>query len=165
MSAKSVLLAQFDLHNKLFNNAVDQLSDDESNTIVAAPMNNIKWLAGHLLGCQTHFGRLAGVSVDFPWADHFPLGPGAPKADAPQSAFPDLHQIVSKWNEFHPILRNGLSQIPDEALEQKIESKHPLYQFNDSLGGLWAFINAHAAYTIGQIGILRRGLHKDPMKF
>jgi hypothetical protein len=64
-----------------------------------------------------------------------------------------------------PVIRKGLENIPDAALETVIRAKHPIAPFDDTLGGLWAFINHHQAYTIGQIGILRRGLGKPAMKY
>jgi hypothetical protein len=42
MSAKKQLLAQYDLHNLLFNNVFDRISEEDANKSVADPMNNIK---------------------------------------------------------------------------------------------------------------------------
>jgi hypothetical protein len=47
MSSKKQLLAQYDLHNVLFNNVLLDISDEESNISIADPMNSVKWLAGH----------------------------------------------------------------------------------------------------------------------
>ena len=41
------LVAQFDLHTKLFNNVLEGLSDLETNSRPTRETNNIKWLAGH----------------------------------------------------------------------------------------------------------------------
>jgi hypothetical protein len=165
MSAKQILLAQYDLHNLLFNNALEGITDEEAGKSVAAPMNSIKWIAGHLLITQMHFARLGNVNVDIPWQDHFPAGPGAPKTDGPKSEMPTLDEIKGKWNEINPQIRAGLEGLPEEALSTPIEARHPLFPFNNTLGGLWAFINHHSAYTIGQLGILRRGHNKDAMKY
>ncbi len=166
MSAKKVLLAQYDLHNVLYNNTTDQISDEESNSSVKAPMNSMKWIAGHLLICQGHLARIGGANVSIPWEDHFPAGPGAPKpAEGVKSEFPSLAQIRTKWNELHPVIRQGLENLPEEALATPIEAKHPISPFDNTLGGLWAFINHHQALHIGQMSVLRRGLNKEPMKF
>lgn len=166
MSAKKVLLAQYDLHHVLFNNVIDQVSDEEANASVKSPMNSVKWIAGHLLICQNHLAMIGGADVSIPWGDHFPAGPGAPKAaDGEKSEYPTMSQIRDKWNELNPIIRQALDNLPEEALNTTIEAKHPIYPFNDTLGGLWAFVSHHQALHIGQMSVLRRGLNKDAMKF
>ncbi|MDB5131914.1 MAG: DinB superfamily protein [Mucilaginibacter sp.] len=167
MSAKKVLLDQFDLHNLLYNNVIADISDEESNKCVADSMNGVKWLAGHLLWAQHNLANIARVKLDLPWRDHFHTKQGGSPEDfnAPKSELPTLQQVKDKWNEFAPLIKTGLENLPDEALNTVIEVKHPIAPFDNTLAGLWAFINHHQAYTIGQIGILRRGLGKEAMKY
>jgi hypothetical protein len=167
MSAKKVLLAQYDLHNVLYNNVIADISDEESNKCIADPMNSVKWLAGHLLWANGNLANIGGAAIDMPWRDHFHTKQGGSPADfnAPKSELPTLEQVKNKWNEFAPVIRKGLANLPDEALNSIVEFPHPILPFDNTLAGLWAFINHHQAYTIGQIGILRRGLGKDAMKY
>ena len=167
MSAKKILLAQFDLHHVLFNNVIDDISEDESNKIIAHPMNSVKWLAGHLLWAQHTLAITGGVEIYLPWRDHFYTNAGATDADrnAGTSEMPTLQMIRDKWNEDTPQIRAGLEALSDEALNAVTNAKHPISPFDNTLGGKWAFTNHHQAYTIGQIGILRRGLGKDGMKY
>jgi len=167
MSAKTVLLAQYDLHNVLFNNVIADISDEESTKCIADPMNSVKWLAGHLAWAQLNLGNIGGVPVGFQWRDHFHTKQGATPEDlaASPSELPTLAQIKDKWNEMGPMIRAGLETLPEQALNSEVPVKHPIAPFDHTLGGLWAFINHHQAYTIGQIGILRRGLGKDAMKY
>jgi uncharacterized damage-inducible protein DinB len=167
MSAKKQLLAQYDLHNVLFNNVIADISDDEANKSVADPMNSVKWLAGHLVWAQLNLANIGGTQVVIPWAYHFLSKEGATEADrnAPETEMPTLETIKNKWNELSPIIRSGLENLPEEALSSVIQIPHPIMPFDNTLAGLWAFINHHQAYTIGQIGILRRGCGKAAMKY
>jgi hypothetical protein len=167
MSAKKQLLAQYDLHNLLFNNVIADINEAEASKSVADPMNSIKWLAGHLLWAQGNLARMGAAQVVIPWVDHFSSGPGATEADrnAPPSEMPTLQDIKNKWNEISPAIRAGLENLPDAALDSIIEARTPILSFDNTLAGLWAFINHHQAYTIGQVGILRRGFGKDAMKY
>jgi DinB family protein len=167
MSAKKVLLAQYDLHNLLYNNVIADISDEESNKCIADPMNSVKWLAGHLLWANGNLANIGGTKVSMPWRDHFHTKQGGTPEDfnAPKSELPTLEQIKNKWNEDGPMIRAGLENLPDAALDTVIDIPHPIFPFDNTLAGLWAFINHHQAYTIGQIGILRRGLGKDAMKY
>jgi len=56
----------------------------------------------------------------------------------------------------------GLEILTDKILNSPMEFPLPAFRTHE---GLWAFINHHQAYTIGQIGILRRGLGKEAMKY
>jgi hypothetical protein len=167
MSAKKQLLAQYDLHNVLFNNVIENISDVESNKCVADPMNSVKWLAGHLLWANANLANIGGTPVEVRWRDHFHTKQGGSPEDfnAPKSELPTLQEIKNKWNEDATVIRKGLDNLPDEALNSIVEFKHPIFPFDNTLAGLWAFINHHQAYTIGQIGILRRGLGKEAMSY
>jgi len=167
MSSKKQLLAQYDLHNVLYNNVIADISDEESNKSIADPMNSVKWLAGHLAWAQLNLANIGDVPEAFEWRDHFHTKQGATPADlaAPPSEMPTLEQIKDKWNEMGPKIRVGLENLPEEALNSVVPIPHPIAPFDNTLGGLWAFINHHQAYTIGQIGILRRGLGKPAMKY
>ncbi|MDR3694895.1 DinB family protein [Mucilaginibacter sp.] len=167
MSAKKVLLDQYDLHNVLYNNVLADITEEESDKCIADPMNCVKWLAGHLAWAQLNLGNIGGVPIDFAWRDRFHTKEGATPQDlnAPPSEVPTLQQIKDKWNEMGPVIRKGLENLPDAALDTVINIPHPIFPFDNTLAGLWAFINHHQAYTIGQIGILRRGLGKNAMKY
>jgi hypothetical protein len=167
MSSKKQLLAQYDLHNLLYNNVIADVSDEEANRCIADPMNSIKWLAGHLLWAQGNLANIGGTKVSMPWRDHFHTKEGGSPEDfnAPKSELPTLEQIKNKWNEDAPVIRKGLENLPEAALDSVIAIPHPILPFDNTLAGLWAFINHHQAYTIGQIGILRRGLGKAAMKY
>jgi hypothetical protein len=167
MSSKKQLLAQYDLHNVLFNNVIANISDEESNKCIADPMNCVKWLAGHLLWANTNLANIGGAKVEVLWRDHFHTKQGGSAEDfnAPKSKLPTLQEIKGKWNKDALVIRKGLENVPEEALSSTVEAKHPIAGFDNTLAGLWAFINHHQAYTIGQIGILRRGLGKEPMSY
>lgn len=167
MSTRKQLLAQYDLHDVLFNNVIANISDEESNKTLADPLNSVKWLAGHLLWANANLANIGGVPIEAKWRDHFYTKEGGGPADfnAPPSALPTLEEIRNKWNEDSPVLRKALENLPEEALNTIIDIRHPILPFDNTLAGLWAFINDHQSYHIGQIGILRRALGKPAMSY
>jgi uncharacterized damage-inducible protein DinB len=167
MSAKKILLAQYDLHILLFNNVIKGISNEEANQSLGPGLNTVKWLAGHLLWNEGSLANIGGIKVVIPWADHFYSIEGATEEDlnALESELPTLEMIKNKWNEISPSIRAGLANLSDEALDTKIDIPHPIHRYNDTLAGLWAFTNDHQAYTIGQIAALRRGLGKPGMSY
>ena len=167
MSAKKQLLAQYDLHHVLFNNVLADISEAEASKSLLEPMNNVKWIAGHLLWAQRNLVQIGGAQVVIPWRGLFHSGPGATAEDlnAPPCEMPTLQEIKDKWNEFAPSIRAGLENVPEEALNSVVPIPTPIAPYDNTLAGVWAFINDHQAYTIGQIGVLRRGLGKEAMKY
>ena len=160
---KQYLLTQFDLHHRLYNNVLQGFTDEESNQRLYnnANINHVKYLAGHLLNSQYALAETAGVDVEVKWNELFAvMGQSTAKDDFP---YPQLEEIQSEWNKLYEPTRNGLKQLSDKHLEQTPHS--PFDQVAESKGELWAFINHHIAYHIGQIGILRRGFGKPPVSY
>jgi hypothetical protein len=160
MSAKGRLLDQYDLHTLLFNNVLVDISEEESAIRLVPSINNVKWLAGHLVWGQGGLANLGGVKMDLVWIDHY--NTQIPHPPGPEIPTPSLVEIKAAWNEYAPMIRAGLEKLSQEQLDTPMEFPMPAFRSQE---GLWTFINHHQAYTIGQIGILRRALGKDAMKY
>jgi hypothetical protein len=160
MSGKNQLLIQYDLHTVLFNNVLVDISDEEAEVRLAPEVNNVKWLAGHLVWGQLGLARMGNVVVDIPWTDLYNTQLKHPVSN--DIKVPSLEEIKAEWNKWAQPIRDGLEKMTDEALNHPIEFPLPAFKTTESL---WTFINHHQAYTIGQIGILRRVLGKEAMKY
>jgi len=68
---KQFLLAQFDFNHRLYNNALDGFTDEETNQRLYGDtrINHVKYIAGHLLNSQYAFALLAETPVDWKWND------------------------------------------------------------------------------------------------
>ncbi|MDB5017173.1 MAG: DinB superfamily protein [Mucilaginibacter sp.] len=160
MSAKKQLLAQYDLHTLLFNNVLADINEEESDIRLVPSINNVKWLAGHLVWGQSGLARIGSVAMEIAWLDLYNTQLSAPPSKEIKA--PSLNEIKEAWNKLSAPIRHGLENLPDEALNNPVEFPLPLF---NTVEGLWAFINDHQAYTIGQVGILRRALGKEAMKY
>jgi hypothetical protein len=160
MEAKEQLLAQYDLHNTLFNNVIADINDEEANIRLAPGINNVNWLAGHLVWGQRGLAKLSGVQRDIVWIDLYDSQISQPPV--PEIKTPSMEEIKEAWNRYSPAIREGLEKLSDEELNTPFEFPLPSFRTQE---GFWAFINHHQAYTIGQIGILRRALGKEAMKY
>ena len=157
------LLTQFDLHHNLYNNVLKGFADGETNQRLHGDtnMNHVKYLAGHLLNSQYGLAKLTGLNPDVKWNELFAImGQSQARDDVD---YPAIEEIKTEWNQLHEPTRNGLEALTTEALEGVPPA--PFDQLADSVGKIWAFINHHTAYHIGQIAILRRGFGKPPMSF
>jgi hypothetical protein len=140
MSAKKVLLAQYDLHNVLFHNVLSGITEEEANTSIAG-MNTIKWLAGHTLWDLGSYANICRIRIEFPWFGHFYSKEAAAPEDlaGPKTPMPTVRMIIANWEETVLVLRAGLEDLSDT--------------------------NDHHAYNIGQISVLRKAFGKAGMSY
>lgn len=160
---KKLLLDQFDLHHRLYNNVLEDFTDEETNRRLNGDknINHVKYLAGHLLNSQYGLALAAEVPVEIKWNELFAvMGQSEAKDDI---SYPTIEEIKEEWNQLYKPLRDGLENLTAEDLNDTPPA--PFDRVENSSGELWAFINHHIAYHIGQIGILRRGFGKSPMKY
>lgn len=160
---KNFLLIQFDLHQRLFNNVLDDFTDAETNERPYGDtnVNHVKYLAGHLLNSQYGLIQMAGLEPDVKWKKLFAVMGGSEAKD--EFDYPSIEEIKKEWNRWHEPAFHGLKQLSDQELEQS-----PLPPFDKvatTNGELWAFINHHQAYHIGQISILRKAFGKEAMSY
>lgn len=165
MSSKKRLLAQYVVHSNWFEKALKDFSDEETNSRVNPDMNHVKYLAGHLFHAQYSFAFIAGLKMETKWDELF-AGRGKSKAKD-HFPYPTITEIKTEFGQLYPLVKKALEAMTEEDLEKRMPES-PVAKtgiFDDTLGDLWAFLNLHQAYHIGQIGILRRGFGKEPMRF
>lgn len=157
------LLTQFDLHQRLYNNVLDGFTDAETNLrpYEDDKANHVKYLAGHLLNSQYGLTMIAGLQPDVKWNDLFAvMGQSEAKDDF---NYPSIEEIKDEWNSLYEPARKELSKLTADEL-----ADIPLPPFDkvaESKGELWAFINHHIAYHIGQISLLRKAYGKQSMSY
>lgn len=158
-----LMVTQFDLHQRLYNNALDGFTDEEADRRLSEyPLvNPVKYLAGHLLNSRYGICAIAGLQPDVKWNDLFAvMGQSQARDDI---SYPGLEEITAEWNRLYKPTRNGLLNLTEENLDAPPPT--PFDRVSGSTGELWAFINHHQAYHIGQISILRRAFGKEPMSY
>src|ERR1700761_6333522 len=119
MSAKDQLLLQYDLHNVLFNNVLVDINEEEAAVRPAPEVNNVKWLAGHLVWGQLGLARIAGVEINIPWTDLYNTQLAHPVSK--DIVEPSLDEIKAAWKQYAKPLRDGLEKLTDETLNHPIE--------------------------------------------
>lgn len=157
------LITQYDLHQRLYNNVLDSFTDEETNRRLPGypHISHVKYIAGHLLNSQYGLAQIAGVGPEVKWNELFAVMGQSEATD--QDIYPHIDEIKAEWNNLHEPIMDGLSKLTTNDLASIPPT--PFNQVSESIGQLWAFINHHQAYHIGQIGILRRALGKPPMSY
>lgn len=158
MSSKKQLLMQYGVLYKWFRNALVDFKDEETNQRVNENMNHVKWLAGHIVNGQYAYALIAGVKTERKWDDLF-AGLGKTKA-LDNYPYPDIEEIKAESEHIQQLVTDKLEELTEDELGKELQGT-PLG--NIKVIDFWSFMNIHQCYHIGQLGILRRGLGKDPM--
>ncbi|MFQ5570638.1 MAG: DinB family protein [Rhodothermales bacterium] len=153
------LAAQFDLHTRLFNNVLEGISDADADEQARETVNNIKWLAGHLTSTRYSMKQIGQLEEDDPYSELFSHGHGL-RDDV---EYPSIKAIKTHWNAISERISTGMARLPEAVLAGPAPAKVPID--DGTMGGMLAFLMHHEAYHIGQMGILRRYLGKEAMKY
>ena len=159
-STAAALKAQFDLHTRLFNNALEGITDPDANSRKDENINHIKWVAGHLLNTRlSTLSRMTGGQPDATYEAQFGRG----VALDTNASYPPIEEITSKWTGSSAAISEGLTHIPEEVLASAAPVQAPIA--DNTMRGLLAFLVSHEAYHIGQISLLRKLAGKEAMSY
>ena len=154
-----IVKEQFDLQTKLFNNVIEGIIDADADNRLNDKVNHLKWLAGHITNVRLSFLKLVGEPEDNSLNDFFAHGV---KIDSNLN-YPALEVIKAKWQEASEKVGSKLLAIPQEVLDSKAPVDVP---FSDkTMKGFVGFLMHHEAYHIGQMGLLRKYLGNEAMKY
>jgi len=117
----------------------------------------LHWLATHLLAIRMGLNTFGGLEEDNS-LKHF-LG----KNINDIREYPQVEEILDKWNTISPKIQAGLEQLSEQKLGSESPVKVPVK--DTTLGGYLGFLMHHEAYHIGQMGILRKYTGNDAMSF
>ncbi len=151
----STITAQFDLHTRLFQNAIVGVSDEAAAKQHDPQINHLKFLAGHLVYTRLMLKDFGGLSADVRF-DQF-----AKDMDS-KNDYLSMSDILAKWNEIAGPISAGIQGLPAEALTGPGPFPSPMgASMEDALG----FLMHHEAYHLGQLGMLRKVAGQEAMKY
>ena len=154
----NTIIAQYDLQTNWFLNALESISEEESNVTFSENLNPIKWVAGHLTDARMTINAIISESATN--ADYKKVfGKGTSnKIDA---SFPTIEQIRTDWTSISGQLKFTLQNLP----EVKLLSKTPFQTSipDETLLGLIAYFAIHESFHIGQLSIYRKLTGKPAM--
>jgi hypothetical protein len=155
----SGLIHQFELQTRLFNNVLDNVTDEHAQQFVKEDTNHLAWLTGHVLSSRFMLANVLGITDKEPHADLFGNGKGLQK----NATYPSINELRKEWNPISAKLLTKLNSLSSEELSAKAPFQLPMSA--SDMKATIAFISHHEAYTIGQMGLLRRVHGLPGMKY
>lgn len=159
-AAVAPFLALYDQHTLLFHNVLKDISEQDALQRLDTPANHLSWIAGSLVQTRYVLAGFAGITGMKQTSDDLFSNFKGIQADA---AYPPLAEYIKDWDAVSPALRDAFAAMSDEQWNapDPFKMDGDKYTFFDSV----TFCIDRESYCIGQIGLWRRLLGYEPMKY
>jgi len=147
------------LNQRLFNNTLAGITEEQAAERVSGHSNPVVWLAAHTVYARYLMLMSLGKRVINPYAELFDNFKGY---DA-SFTYPSLEEAKEEWRRVSGLLKDAIESVSDEQLAADAPVKNPSGDFSN--GGLLAFLTQHESYTIGQISYLKKYFTKQAMTY
>jgi len=159
-AAMKTFIELYDFHTQQFHNVIDGISASDAMNRLNSKANHIAWLAGSLVQERFVLAGFMGVNnlkqiSDALFSDHKGIQDGV--------QYPSLDEYRSDWDKVSPLLRVAIVSLSEAELNgpDPFEMPGGPYTLYDTL----VFCTDRESYCIGQIGLWRRILGYEPMKY
>ncbi len=163
MQAQSTTLQtivdQLNLQTRLFRNVTEGISDENAQKHVAPKVNHAAWLTGHIVSTRYMVAGALGLEMQEPYPDLFVDGKGLQEG----AQYPTMAELTNDWESVSEAIVNKINSLSDEMAMNNLPQPTPIG--DATLKSFLNFCSHHEAYTIGQLGLLRRILGYDAMKY
>ncbi len=158
-TSMETLINIYDWHTKLFKNVIDGIADKDAQNRLNTKANHIAWIAGSIVNGRYELGKFFGVELQQTSHELFKNNKGIQEG----ISYPPLDEFRKDWEKISEPVKDALAN----ASEEKLNGPDP---FNMP-GGPFTFFDTIVAcmdresYCIGQIGLWRRLLGYEAMKY
>ena len=121
--------------------------------------SSISFLVGHLASSRYGALRLLGVTEENPFEERWGNQQGARDG----SDYPDISELVKKWDELAVVFEQALEELSEEQLAASSPTEFPVS--DKSVRGALGFLAWHESTHVGQIGLMRTELGYKALQF
>ncbi len=146
----TALIDQLNLQTRLFKNSLADIKDEDAKKEIVPGTNNTSWLAGHSVSTRYGLAGMFGAQVSEPYPELFAHQKGMDHS----IEYPSISDLTKDWDSISEIVIAKLNTLTDEDLSGPLPFQLPIADTTKK--GYLSFITHHEAYTIGQLGLLRR---------
>jgi hypothetical protein len=149
----------YDFHTKLFYNVLEGISEQDAGNRLNTKANHIAWLAGSLLYERSEILRLLGGKTDYQQNELFVGHKGLQEGQT----YPTLADYIKDWDPVSKSLKEKLNSLTTADFNGPDPFDMPGEDVK--LFDAFIFCMDRESYCIGQIGLYRRLLGYDAMKY
>lgn len=152
------LLVLFDMHTLFFERALEKISDEDAHKRLDTKANHVAWLAGSLVQQRYELANILGIEGEQKAVALFKNNKGIQD----DVKYPTLSEYINDWKKITPAVKEALSKVTDEKLDEKFEMMPGMVMSNYEL---ISFMTYREANCIGQIALWRRLLGYDALRY
>jgi hypothetical protein len=158
-TSTDVLIGLYDFHTKLFYNVLVDISDKDANNRLGTKANHIAWIAGSLVQGRYSIANAIGIDKRQTSDKLFENYKGIQD----NITYPALAEYKKDWENISAILKEGLVNLSEDQLNgpDPFDMPGADYTLFDTL----TMCIDRESYCIGQIGLYRRLLGYEAMKY
>jgi hypothetical protein len=158
-ASTDVLIGLYDFHTKLFNNVLVDISDKDANNRLGTKANHIAWIAGSLVHGRHALANIVGIHKKQTSDKLFENNKGIQD----NLTYPPLAEYKKDWQNISTVLKDALVNLSEDQLNGPDPFDMPGEDF--TLFDALTFCIDRESYCIGQIGLYRRLLGYEAMKY
>jgi hypothetical protein len=163
-SQLNLLITLYDAHTTYYTNVIDGISDKDTHNRLNTKANHIAWIAGSIVHARYDLAYAIGVDKNSVTEDKSIYELFKDYQGIQDSAsYPSLSKYRNAWNQITPVLKEQLMNLSDEQLHGPDPFNMPGEDI-DLLKAITYCIDRES-YCIGQIGLYRRLLGYEAMKW
>lgn len=163
-SQLNLLMALYDAHTTYYPNALDGIADKDTHNRLNTKANHIAWIAGSLVHERYQLAYAIGVDKNLVTEERSILELFKDfKGIQDGVTYPSLSVYRKAWTQITPVLKEGLMNLSDEQLHGPDPFDMPGEDID--LQTAIAYCIDRESYCIGQLGLYRRLLGYDAMKW
>lgn len=152
------LLDLYDMQTDFFERALEGISENDTHKRLDTKANHIAWLTGSLVEQRFDFATQLGIKESQKAHELFKDNKGIQD----NATYPPLSQYKEDWKKISPLLREALTKVSDEKLDEKLELMPDMVFSNYEM---LTFLIYREANCIGQIALWRRLLGYPGMRY
>ena len=153
------LVFLYDWHTRLFPNVIDGISDKDAQDRLNTKANHVAWIAGSLVHTRFEMANVLGVDLKQRSHELFKDFQGIKDG----VTYPSLQEYREDWQRVSGILKEKLESLDSEDLAKPDPFEMPGQQMTTFES--FAFMIDRESYCIGQIGLFRRLLGYEALKY
>jgi len=159
-SLAGVLSLQYQFTASTFRLNVKGVSHAESLQAPGEAGNCLNWIAGHIVSARNGILGLLDLPPVRPREQMTRYLRGSDRLTDPAGAI-DFAELLSDFDKSQDKLVEALARVTPEKLAEPLPPDRNPFQV-DNLGEMLATLAFHESYHVGQLGVVRRLIGKEP---
>ncbi|TAN00242.1 MAG: DinB family protein [Chitinophagaceae bacterium] len=156
-----MIIPAFRMQTQIFDNVLSGIKEEDALKRIEGRTNHIIWMAGNLVNCRYWLADVLGIKDKDPHEDLFAQA----KALNEKFQYPSLKALKSEWHKISPVLHKRLLSVTEKELQQPYESGMKVDFIKENKLNMIGMTLDRQSYLFGQIGLMRRILGYEGIKY